>query len=134
MRKFIALVIVLITAGTGYHYYPQISETVKTALPNLSIPGSSSSSSELLILHLNVGQGDATLILDPQENGHRTSVLMDAGDIPNSGDPDGGAIVLDILQQYNITELDYFIASHYDADHIGGLIQKIQIKINLYTK
>jgi glyoxylase-like metal-dependent hydrolase (beta-lactamase superfamily II) len=31
-----------------------------------------------------------------------------------------GAIILKALQDYNIAQLDYFIASHYDADHIGA--------------
>lgn len=82
----------------------------------------SSLNTELTILHLNVGQGDATLILGPETDNQRVSVLMDAGDIPNGGDKDGGAITASVLTQYAISQLDYFIASHYDADHIGGAI------------
>ena len=77
---------------------------------------------ELIIIHINVGQGDSTLLLGPEVSGSRVAVLMDAGDIPMSGDPDGGRIVGAVLQEHGIGELDYFIASHYDADHIGGAV------------
>ena len=41
---------------------------------------------ELKIIHINIGQGDATLILGPADDaGDRVSVLMDAGDIPHGG-------------------------------------------------
>lgn len=76
----------------------------------------------LEIHHINIGQGDATLILGPIQNGNRLAVLIDAGDITQGGDPDGGAIVLAALQRLGITHLDYFIATHYDADHIGGVV------------
>ena len=75
---------------------------------------------ELAIVHINVGQGDAPLILGPADaNGDRIAVLMDAGDING---PDGGILVGAVLAQYGVTRLDVFIASHYDADHIGGIV------------
>lgn len=77
---------------------------------------------ELEIHHLNIGQGDATLILGPLDSGTRVAVLIDAGDIAQGGKPDGGAIVLAALQRLGITRLDYFVATHYDADHIGGVV------------
>ena len=76
----------------------------------------------LTIVHLDVGQGDSTLILGPEINGDRVSVLFDSGDIPNGGDVDGGQVVRDALIAWGVSELDWFIASHYDADHIGGLV------------
>ena len=117
MRKVVILLIAILGIGATYQYQPPITQTLRAALP---LP--ETDNSNLIILHLNVGQGDATLILGPETDGRRISVLIDAGDIPNSGDPDGGAIILKALQDYNIAQLDYFIASHYDADHIGGLI------------
>lgn len=77
---------------------------------------------DLEIHHINIGQGDATLILGPVQNGNRVSVLIDAGDITSGGKPDGGAIVLAALQRLGISRLDVFIATHYDADHIGGIV------------
>lgn len=85
--------------------------------------GAGASAGELEIVHINVGQGDATLILGPEtEFRDRVAVLMDAGDIPMDGDRDGGDVVYAVLQRYGLDELDFFIASHYDADHIGGVI------------
>ena len=71
----------------------------------------------LEIVHLNIGQGDATLILGPPVAGERVSVLVDAGNIRS---PDGGAIVHAALTRRGLAAVDYFVASHYDADHIGG--------------
>jgi beta-lactamase superfamily II metal-dependent hydrolase len=67
---------------------------------------------ELEIRFLDVGQGDATLIIGP--NG--TSFLFDAG--PNG---EGNAVVVPMLQSLGITQLDYVSNSHYHADHLGGL-------------
>jgi len=76
--------------------------------------------SELLeIVNIRVGQGDATLILGPEVNGKRVTVLFDAGDIPSR---DGGNILRTVLRsRWGITELDHLIVSHDDADHIGGI-------------
>lgn len=116
MRKLILLVIILSGLGASYYYYPKIVGYVPSNISDIV------SSDQLTILHLDIGQGDSTLILGPEENGVRVSVLMDAGDIPNGGDKDGGAIVAEVLAVYGLSTLDYFVASHYDADHIGGLI------------
>ena len=69
----------------------------------------------LEIHHINVGQGDSTLIVGP--NG--TTILIDAG---NSGyfSLDGGKIVFEYLQSLGIYNLDYAIVTHCDGDHIGG--------------
>ena len=142
LRKFIVVLVVVSIGLLLFAYSPElrdrVGEILPESLPELpefpgldSIPGIDTLTAEpsvetvegeLTIVHLNVGQGDATLILGPAIDGDRVSVLMDAGDIPNSGDLDGGAIVLSTLVAYGVDELDYFVASHYDADHIGGVI------------
>jgi beta-lactamase superfamily II metal-dependent hydrolase len=71
----------------------------------------------LTIHHIDVGQGDATLI----RHANGKTVLIDAG---NTGK--GKNVVLPLLQRLGITSLDYVIASHYHADHIGGLDEVIQ--------
>ena len=66
---------------------------------------------DLVRVHfIDVGQGDATLI-DCGE----TEVLIDGGD------NDAGPVVVDYLRPYVDGRLDYVIATHPDADHIGGL-------------
>ena len=67
---------------------------------------------DLNIYHINVGQGDATLIVSPTGR----TVLIDGGNIGK-----GNSAVVPLLRTLGISSLDYVIASHYDADHIGGL-------------
>lgn len=66
--------------------------------------------SGLEVHYLDVGQGDCTLILC---DGH--AMLIDAGD------NDKGTAVQNYLESQGVTELDYVIGTHPDADHIGGL-------------
>ena len=84
--------------------------------------GADSDDGRLKIVHIRVGQGDSTLILGPRRaDGGRTTVLIDAGNLPRSGF-DGGRIVGAVLSKLDIKELDFVVATHYDADHIGGMI------------
>lgn len=68
------------------------------------------SGGELQIHVLDVGQGDAILIISPTGK----AVLVDAGDTGK------GQSVRDALSRYNVQQLDYFIATHAHPDHIGG--------------
>ena len=40
----------------------------------------------------------------------------------DGGDRNKSSFVVSYLKQHGVTELDYMIASHYDADHINGLV------------
>lgn len=66
-------------------------------------------SGEMEIHFIDVGQGDATLIICDGE-----SMLIDAGD------NDKGTLVQNYLKKRNITNIKYLILTHPDADHIGG--------------
>jgi beta-lactamase superfamily II metal-dependent hydrolase len=70
----------------------------------------------LTIHHINVGQGDATLFISPTGK----TLLIDGGDTGK-----GTNKVLPYLQAHGIIRLDFVIASHYHADHIGGLDEVI---------
>jgi len=61
---------------------------------------------------LDVGQGDATLIVSPTGQ----TMLVDAG-YNGKGEDE----VLPFLSNLNMTSLDYIVATHYHADHIGGI-------------
>ena len=61
---------------------------------------------------MDVGQGDATLVISPTGR----TLLIDAG-YPGMGT----SVVLPFLESEGINGLDWVIPSHYDSDHIGGL-------------
>lgn len=69
---------------------------------------------QLRIVHINVDQGDATLIIGPTK-----TLLFDGG---NTGK---GARIRNVLDSLSITSLDYFVAGHYHADHIGAIDEVI---------
>ncbi len=61
---------------------------------------------------LDIGQGDATLVISSSGQ----TMLIDGGD-----NDFGTMVIVPYLTSLGITELDYMIATHYHADHIGGL-------------
>lgn len=70
------------------------------------------SGKELRVFVLDVGptEGDSILIVSPEDK----TVLIDAGDVGK------GKKALDALKKIGIQRIDYFIATHSHADHIGG--------------
>ena len=66
---------------------------------------------EMQVHFLDVGQG--------------LSILVQLGDevlIYDGGERDTSSFVVAYLQDLGITEIDYMISSHYDSDHVSGLI------------
>lgn len=52
-------------------------------------------------------------------------ILVESGDdvlIYDGGDSDTSSYVVSYLKEQGITEIDYMISSHYDSDHLSGLI------------
>ncbi|MGH7152167.1 MAG: MBL fold metallo-hydrolase [Planctomycetota bacterium] len=86
------------------------------ALPGLLLlvlcAGASAQAPTLKIYFLEVGQGDSTLIVSPTG----TSLLVDGG--PNGS---GNSTVVPFLLSLGVTTVNYAVATHYHADHIGGL-------------
>ncbi len=72
---------------------------------------------ELTIHIIDVGQGDCQLIVSPSGQ----TVLIDAGNNDKGYD-----VVYPYLDGLGITNLDYIVASHYHADHIGGLDEVVE--------
>lgn len=64
----------------------------------------------LEVHYLDVGQGDATLILQGDH-----AMLIDAGE------NDKGTQVQSYLKAQGVDSLDYVVGTHPDSDHIGGL-------------
>ena len=69
----------------------------------------------LEIYWIDVEGGAATLIVTPA----RQSILMDAGwERPDERD---ARRIQDALRDAGVDRIDYFIASHFHGDHVGGL-------------
>ncbi|HJW84421.1 MAG TPA: MBL fold metallo-hydrolase, partial [Anaerolineae bacterium] len=67
----------------------------------------------LTVAFLDIGQGDSILIRTP--NG--STMLIDGG----NSDRDGTEVIIPKLREWGEDRLDVMVATHPDADHIGGL-------------
>ncbi len=67
---------------------------------------------DLQVHFIDVGQGDSTLIVSPTGQ----SFLLDGGYWG-----EGSGKIVPLLNQLGITHLDHVGATHYHADHVGGL-------------
>jgi len=85
------------------------------------------SSEDLQVTFLDVGQGDASFVKFP--NGE--SILIDGGDATKEWDQGKNAI-LPFLKFNKISNIKYVVASHPHNDHIGGLTE-ILTAINVDT-
>ena len=95
-KKFISIILILIICMQIIQVVPQ----------------------DLKIYFIDVGQGDSTLVITP----NRKSILIDGGgSLDNSYDV-GKNTLLPYLLDRKITKIDYMFVSHFDSDHIGGLL------------
>lgn len=70
---------------------------------------------ELEITYIDIGQGNAVLVKSKNE-----SLLIDGGNRANS------RYYYNYIKNKNLKKIDYMIASHYDEDHIAGLISILE--------
>ncbi len=70
----------------------------------------------LTLYHLQVGQGDATAIRTPAGRW----VVVDAGPVSREYDA-GRQVVVPFLARHGARRIEYLVASHAHADHIGGV-------------
>lgn len=73
-----------------------------------------SGGNDVRVHFIDVGQGDCTVIYD---NGH--CMVIDGGESEN------GDKIVNYIKGLGINEIDYIIATHPHADHIGGLCNVI---------
>ena len=79
---------------------------------------------DLEIYFIDVGQGDCTLIITPNNK----KILIDGGGSENYDV--GENILIPYLLDRKISSLDYVIISHFDQDHIGGILSVLkEIKV-----
>ena len=88
----------------------------------------------LRVYFIDVGQGDSTLICTPNNK----TILIDGGGSENSTSFDvGKQILLPYLLDRRINKIDYMMISHFDSDHVGGLLyvlDKIKVRHVIIAK
>lgn len=83
-----------------------------TLAPQAALTVNAETNGEMAVHFLDVGQGNAILVQSGGQN-----LLYDGGDQNHSDE------VVSYLQQQNVQTIDYMISSHYDEDHLGGLVK-----------
>lgn len=76
---------------------------------------------DLRIHFIDVGQGDSSLIITPNNK----TILIDGGGNLNGYDV-GKNTLLPYLLDRKVQKIDYMIISHFDADHANGLIAVLE--------
>ena len=84
---------------------------------SLLFPGSMASveaagQGDMAVHFIDVGQGLAVLVQSAGEN-----LLYDGGDRSHANE------VVEYLKNQQVDTIDYMISSHYDEDHLGGLVK-----------
>lgn len=81
----------------------------------------------LKIYFIDVGQGDGTLIVTPLNK----KILIDGGGSEFGNFDVGKNTLLPYLLDRGVKKLDYIIVSHFDSDHVQGLLFVMQsIKVD----
>ena len=73
---------------------------------------------DLTIYFIDVGQGDSSLIVTPQNK----KILIDSGGQSTGNFDVGKSTLLPYLLDKGVISLDYIFISHFDADHCQGFI------------
>lgn len=104
------LLVILIIAALAYGLYTS-SVSPEDTEPTLSSELTATGSCEPFeIYFLDVGQGDSALIICDGK-----AMLIDGGASGQSSK------IYSFLKSHGINHLNYIVASHADADHVGGL-------------
>ena len=82
----------------------------------------STTTNEMKIYFVDVGQGDCTIIKTVKGK----TMLIDGGGSDNNEYDVGKNVVLPYLLNRKISKIDYMIISHFDSDHIGGLFAVLE--------
>lgn len=72
------------------------------------------STSEITVAFLDVGQGDASVIILPD---HTSAIIIDCS---------RSQVVIDYLEKKGIDTLNRVFLTHSDQDHIDGIVELIQ--------
>ena len=126
MAQVLALVMMCIlgacgTSQTSSHAEQSEKQTVKTETSDsTSVQADTSeenavvdstTTGDMTVHFLDVGQGLSILVQSEDQ-----TMIYDGGDRSTS------SFVVSYLKEQNISKIDYLISSHYDSDHMAGLI------------
>ena len=81
----------------------------------------------LNINFVDVGQGDSCFIITPKKK----TILVDGGGSQSKEFDVGKSTLLPYILNKGYTQLDYIVISHFDYDHVGGILyimQEIKVK------
>ena len=78
-----------------------------TLVPQSALTVKAEGNSEMAVHFIDVGQGNAILVQSGGQN-----LLYDGGDQSHAD------LIISYLQEQNVENIDYMIASHYDEDHM----------------
>ena len=81
----------------------------------------------LNINFVDVGQGDSCFIVTPKNK----TILVDGGGSQSKEFDVGKSILLPYILNKGYTQIDYIVISHFDYDHVGGILyimQEIKVK------
>lgn len=87
----------------------------------------------LEINFVDVGQGDCTFIVTPRNK----TILIDGGGSSSDEFDVGKSTLLPYILDKGYTKIDYIFISHFDQDHVGGILsilQKIKVKKVIISK
>ncbi|TCJ15860.1 MBL fold metallo-hydrolase [Rubrobacter taiwanensis] len=90
--------------------FPALLAALLVGCAQLPVMGQPPPAGALVLHFIDVGQGDSILVQSAGEN-----YLIDGGR------PEAGPKVVDFLRSRGVEQLDGVVATHPDADHIGGL-------------
>lgn len=76
------------------------------------------SQKNFVLYMVDVGQGDCIVCETPSKK----KIMIDGGGNENGEDTVGEKIVVPFLRSKAITKLDFIIISHFDTDHVGGVL------------
>ncbi len=77
---------------------------------------------KLEIHFLDVGQGDSCFIVTP----HNKTILVDGGGSTSSSFDVGKDTLIPYILDRGYTKIDYIFISHFDQDHVGGILTVLQ--------
>lgn len=112
------LLLCLLTGCQGGAAAAEDSPTVEVEAAASEVPAVTDAPVDgtLTVHYLDVGEGNAALI---ESQGH--FMLVDGGD------RDYSAKVVAMLKSFGVETLDYVIVSHFDADHLNGIVGALHV-------